>query len=72
MRRIGFIVNFPFPDEKSREEIWKHVFPSNTPIDSIDFHRLFRLNISSRNIRNIALNSAFLAADECLPVNMDY
>ena len=26
MRRIRFIVNFPFPDEKSREEIWKHVF----------------------------------------------
>jgi SpoVK/Ycf46/Vps4 family AAA+-type ATPase len=72
MRRIGFIVNFPFPDERSREEIWKHVFPSCTPTDSIDFSRLARLNISGGNIRNIALNSAFLAADECVPVNMKH
>ena len=72
MRRIRFIVNFPFPDEKSREEIWKHVFPSSTPTDGIDFHRLSRLNISGGNIRNIALNSAFLGADERVPVNMKH
>ena len=27
MRRIRFIVNFPFPDEKTRQEIWNRVFP---------------------------------------------
>ena len=42
------------------------------PTDGIDFHRLSRLNISGGNIRNIALNSAFLAADECVPVNMKH
>ena len=47
-------------------------FPSSTPTDGIDFHRLSRLNISGGNIRNIALNSAFLAADECVPVNMKH
>ena len=26
VRRVHFIVEFPFPDEKMREKIWKKVF----------------------------------------------
>jgi AAA+ superfamily predicted ATPase len=72
LRRIRFIVNFPFPDEKSREEIWRRAFPSLVPLDGIDFHRLAKLNISGGSIHNIAMNSAFIAADEGIPVNMKH
>jgi len=75
MRRIRFIVNMPFPDEKSREEIWRGIFPpKKTPLalSEEDYSRLARLNITGGTIRNIALNAAFLAADEGVPVNMDH
>lgn len=74
MRRIRFVVDFPFPDEQYREKIWKNVFPSSAPIDDnkIDFRRLARLNISGGNIRNIAVYAAFLAADEGVPISMKH
>jgi hypothetical protein len=70
VRRLKFIVNFPFPDEKSRVEIWKRIFPKKTPIEGLDNGRLAKLNIAGGNIRNIALYGAFLAADEGVAVNM--
>src|SRR5262249_50635455 len=35
MRRIRFIVQFPFPDMIQRVEIWQHIFPSSTPTDGL-------------------------------------
>jgi len=70
MRRIRFIVQFPFPDAAEREEIWKRVFPPATPTADLDAARLARLNVAGGNIRNIALGAAFLAADERAPVSM--
>lgn len=72
LRRITFTVNFPFPDQRSREEIWRHVFPASAPLDCIDYPHLARLNISGGNIRNIALNAAFVAADEGVPIGMKH
>jgi len=72
VRRLKFIVNFPFPDEKSRAEIWKRIFPKETPTESLDILRLAKLNIAGGNIRNIALYSAFLAANEGAAVNMHH
>src|SRR4029077_10415118 len=31
LRRIRFIVHFPFPDLAAREEIWRGIFPDQTP-----------------------------------------
>ncbi len=70
LRRIRFIVQFPFPDTAQRAEIWRRIFPSSTPTDGLDVNRLARLNIAGGNIRNIALNAAFLAADAEEPVRM--
>ena len=70
MRRIRFVVQFPFPDFAEREEIWKRVFPQATPTAELDVARLARLNVSGGNIRNIALGAAFVAADENKPVTM--
>jgi ATP-dependent 26S proteasome regulatory subunit len=72
MRRITFTVNFPFPNEKSRAEIWRRIFPPSTPTNNLDIDRLARLNITGGNIRNIAINASFLAADEGVPVNMNH
>lgn len=70
LRRIRFIVQFPFPDASQRVEIWRRVFPISTPTNGLDVERLAKLNVTGGNIRNIALNAAFLAADEGEPVSM--
>ncbi len=63
LRRIRFVVNFPFPDASQRAEIWRRIFPPQTPLDGVDIGRLTRLSVAGGNIRNIAVNAAFLAAD---------
>jgi hypothetical protein len=70
LRRIHFMVQFPFPDAEQRAEIWRRVFPAQTPVDGIDPDRLARLIVPGGSIRNIALGAAFLAADERAPVRM--
>lgn len=70
LRRIRFIVQFPFPDAAQRAEIWRRIFPASTPTEKLDIGRLARLNITGGNIRNIALNAAFLAADSGEPIRM--
>ena len=60
LRRIRFILHFPFPDEKSRADIWQRVFPPSTPTNGLDIQSLARLDITGGNIRNIALNASFL------------
>lgn len=72
MRRIRFIVQFPFPDTVQRAEIWRRAFPANTPVSTLQIDKLARLNIAGGNIRNIALNAAFIAADEGKPVDMSH
>ena len=72
LRRIRFVVQFPFPDAAYRAEIWKRVFPDETPTEGLDMHKLARLNIAGGNIRNIALNAAFLAADDGGRVRMEH
>lgn len=65
VRRLRFIVDFPFPDVADRKEIWRKVFPPNTPIDeSLDLSRLAKFNFTGGNIHNVALNAAFLAAQK--------
>jgi hypothetical protein len=72
VRRIRFIVQFPFPDGAARQEIWAHVFPDAMPREALDFAKLARLNITGGHIRNIALNAAFLAASRDEPVRMTH
>jgi SpoVK/Ycf46/Vps4 family AAA+-type ATPase len=72
LRRIRFVVNFPFPKESQRETIWKNIFPDNAPVNGIDMQKLARLNITGGNIRNIALNAAFLAAEDGVPIGMSH
>jgi hypothetical protein len=70
MRRLRFVVQFPFPDPVQRAEIWRRVFPSATPAKALDHAKLARLNVAGGNIRTIALNAAFIAAGAEQPVGM--
>ncbi|MEH2268861.1 MAG: ATP-binding protein [Nostoc sp.] len=72
LRRIRFVVQFPFPDTTQRAEIWRRVFPAETPTADLDALQLARLNVAGGNIRNIALNAAFLAADAGEAVQMKH
>jgi hypothetical protein len=72
LRRLRFVVEFPFPDAAMRAEIWRRSFPASTPTDRLDIERLARLNVAGGNISNIALGAAFLAAAENQPVGMQH
>jgi len=72
LRRIRFVVKYAFPDAKDRAEIWRRIFPKNTPTQGLDCNKLARLNVAGGNIRNIALNAAFMAADAGEPVQMKH
>jgi AAA+ superfamily predicted ATPase len=70
LRRIRFMVHFPFPDALMRAEIWKRIFPKQTPTHALNIQKLSNLNVAGGNIRNIALNAAFLAAGKDGAVTM--
>jgi len=70
LRRIRFIVRFPFPQKLQREAIWRGAWPAGTPLGRIDYRRLARLNLTGGSISNIALNAAFLAARKGQEVDM--
>ena len=72
MRRLRFVVNFPFPDAAQRREIWRRMFPKTAPVEGLDWDELARLKIAGGNIRNIALQAAFLAAAAGEPVRMPH
>jgi hypothetical protein len=72
LRRIRFVVPFPFPDAAQRAEIWRRVFPASAPTEGLDAVKLARLNVAGGNIRNIALYAAFLAAEQGEPVRMSH
>jgi len=70
LRRIRFFIPFPFPDQPARRRIWERMFPPEMPAEGLDFDKLARLNMPGGNIRNVALNAAYIAADRNEPVRM--
>jgi SpoVK/Ycf46/Vps4 family AAA+-type ATPase len=74
VRRIQFIVEFPFPDEKHRQLIWEVIFPQEVPFcDDVDFGFLAReVKLPGGNIKNIALAGAFYGASDGGSVKMTH
>jgi len=70
LRRLRFVVPFPFPDAAARARIWRLMFPPKVPVSNLDWDRLARLQLSGGNIRTIAMGAAFLAAAAGEPVSM--
>jgi SpoVK/Ycf46/Vps4 family AAA+-type ATPase len=74
VRRIQYAVEFPFPEKHDRREIWTKTWPHELPLsDDIDFDFLAgRFEMSGGNIKNICLNSAFIAAADGKTVTMNH
>ena len=72
LRRLRFHVEFPFPDAEYRRQIWQKSFPPQTALGDLDYRFLGRLEVPGGNIKNIALNAAFLAADDGQVIEMPH
>jgi hypothetical protein len=74
VRRIQVIVEFPFPDQEFRRQIWRVMVPPELPIDgAIDFDWLAQeIKLPGGNIKNIVLAAAFLAASDGQVVTMNH
>lgn len=70
LRRLRFVVDFPFPGTAERKLMWQKAFPAATPTKGLDCERLARLNITGGHISVIALNATFQAARAGQPVTM--
>ncbi|HEX2914624.1 MAG TPA: AAA family ATPase [Chloroflexia bacterium] len=66
VRRMHFVLEYPFPEEEDRFQIWKKVFPPVVPLgDSVDMRFIARqFKLAGGNIKNVALAAAFMAASE--------
>jgi hypothetical protein len=66
MRRLHYVVEFPAPDEEHRLKLWLKIFPEKAPLDdAIDFSFLAaKFQLTGGDIRNVALDAAFLAAQD--------
>lgn len=64
-RRLTFTIEFYMPDSEQRYQLWKKSFPEQLPMEALDIPWLAeQFELSGSNIKNIALNAAFLAAAE--------
>lgn len=74
VRRIRFIVEFPFPKEAYRLRIWQVIWPNDTPLSAeVDYDYMAeQFEVAGGNIRNIALNASFYAAGDGQLVTMKH
>jgi SpoVK/Ycf46/Vps4 family AAA+-type ATPase len=74
LRRMGEVLEFPFPDAELRERIWRGHFPKEAPRSAdIDFQFLAQnFKWPGGNIKNIVLSAAFLAVQESKQISMSH
>jgi hypothetical protein len=70
LRRLRYLIDFPFPTFANRQTLWRKAFPPGAPCRNLDFDRLAELEIAGGNIIVIATNAAFLAAGEAAAISM--
>jgi DNA polymerase III delta prime subunit len=79
VRRLRFIIDFPFPGAAERKRLWEKVFLQDDirnnakedvseklpvpPLGVLDYDRLARVNLTGGDIHNAALNACFMAAN---------
>jgi hypothetical protein len=72
LRRLDFVIDFPFPERDDRERLWRGMVPAEAPLaPDVDFGLLAaRFKLSGGGIRNCTLAAAFLAAEEGAEIDM--
>jgi SpoVK/Ycf46/Vps4 family AAA+-type ATPase len=73
-RRISFTIEFPMPDEREREQIWRTHLPTQAAVEGdLDFGYLARRHeMSGGHIRNAVLRAAFFAAAAGGPIRFEH
>lgn len=73
-RRFQIVVEFPRPDVQSRMKLWQRMFPPRAPLaNDIDVDLLAQsVNLTGGNIRNAALHSAYLAAEDQTKITLSH
>jgi len=72
MRRINFVISFPFPDVATRKQLWEKMLSAGAPVSddvNLDF-MAEQFKIAGGNIKNIVIHAAFLAAAQNSPISM--
>jgi AAA+ superfamily predicted ATPase len=66
VRRLDFVIDYPFPEAEDRERIWALVLPDSAPLaEDIDLAFLAaNFKLSGGAIKNCSLSAAFQAADD--------
>jgi SpoVK/Ycf46/Vps4 family AAA+-type ATPase len=64
LRRLAFVVTFPFPEEDERLRIWSKIWPPGVTLaEDVELEPLAEGHrLSGGQIRNVALSAAYLAA----------
>jgi AAA+ superfamily predicted ATPase len=72
IRRLDFVVDFPFPEADDRTRLWRLLLPREAPLaDDVDLEFLgTQFKLSGGAVRNCCLSAAFQAADEDEPIHM--
>jgi hypothetical protein len=70
LRRLRFVVQFPYPGPAERAALWRGAFPAGAPVEALRHEQLARINLTGGAIAAAAMNAAFLAAAEGAPVGM--
>jgi hypothetical protein len=72
VRRLDFVIDFPFPEPEDRKRIWERVLPEEAPrADDVDLDFLSeKFKLSGGAIRNCSLAAAFQAADDDSAISM--
>jgi hypothetical protein len=72
LRRLDFVIDFPFPEAEDRERIWHLLLPEAAPLgEDIDVPFLAgQFKLSGGSIRNVSLAAAFLAAEDGASISM--
>jgi len=72
LRRLDFVIDFPFPEPEDRERIWQLLLPEQAPLnEDIDVPFLAgQFKLSGGSIRNVSLAAAFLAAEDGGSISM--
>jgi ATP-dependent 26S proteasome regulatory subunit len=72
LRRLRFIIDFPFPGVDDRRRIWERAFPAQAETEGLELSWLSRLDLSGGNIKSVAVNAAFLAASDKSAIGMSH
>ena len=74
LRRLDFVIDFPFPEADDRRRIWQLLLPEQAPVaDDVDLDFLAtRFKLSGGGIRNCSLAAAFIAAEEGGAIGMEH